>query len=199
MLSIDKNKIEELPFMKMIRKKCSNWQEFHEIYQAQYLALRKHLLENENTIHGTKYCTYCEAVLQNEQDANIEHIRPKSSSPHLVFAHTNLTISCNSSISCNNWKKGFWDEHFVHPVEMNPEEHIEYEADGLIKTTSPYARVTVDMLNLNNKKLQSFRRNTWKMAIQIINSNPGGLDYIDVLPTMIAYLKRNVDVLRNEV
>jgi len=190
MLSIGKSKITEPAFMPKIRKACHNWQEFLDKHLIEYNNLRSYLLEKENKLNGTMYCTYCEKRLTNEDESCIEHIKPKEGNHKLTFDYQNLIISCKSSQTCNNKKGRLWDQNFINPVEDNPHDFFQYQTDGSIDESHPRVRVTVCILNLNYHKLVSSRRVIWLKAMDMPQNDPSLLDSFEDEPSLVAYIKR---------
>jgi hypothetical protein len=72
-------------------------------------AVKQALIEETNN-----KCAYCESNVTHVYAGDIEHIIPKSVSPELTFAWTNLTFACSI---CNNLKSDYYD-----PVDsvLNP-------------------------------------------------------------------------------
>lgn len=70
-------------------------------------------------------CVYCESHIENAGYPHIEHIRPKSTNPHLTFAWENLTISCNRcNVNKSNTEPS--NTNYVHPYNDEPEIHFSF-------------------------------------------------------------------------
>ncbi len=123
--------------------------------------------------HGK--CAYCESKLMPGFSPVIEHIRPKSIYPWLVYEWSNLIPVC---MECNKKNKHYPIEGEVvakHPINKkdwrydilslqekplllnpeydNPEEHLSFFPDGRIYGLTEQGKVTIDILKLNREPL----------------------------------------------
>lgn len=100
-------------------------------------------------------CGYCEEICRGE----VDHFRPKSRFPHLVYEWTNWVYSCHS---CNGSKLDKWPNGgHVDPCASNPqnlaEAYFDFDlltAEVLPRSTltgpkSRRARITIHNLDLN--------------------------------------------------
>jgi uncharacterized protein (TIGR02646 family) len=91
-------------------------------------SVRQHMLREQDYL-----CAYCERKIENEIDAHIEHIKPKSRYLENGFDYHNLIVSCNGNQcsevnqeeyedeihSCGHSKDNDFDEEkFLNPVEL---------------------------------------------------------------------------------
>ncbi|OCG46942.1 hypothetical protein A9G35_04235 [Gilliamella sp. Choc5-1] len=98
-------------------------------------------------------CAYCEAKVQIEDSyMEVEHFHPKSRYKLEVVFWDNLLPSCKK---CNG-NKGNHDtgkEPIINPCKDDPKEHLCVEAARLYpKSNSDMGRLTIDVLNLNDKE-----------------------------------------------
>ena len=98
-------------------------------------------------------CAYCEAKVQIEDSyMEVEHFHPKSRYKLEVVFWDNLLPSCKK---CNG-NKGNHDtgkEPIINPCKDEPKEHLCVEAARLYpKSNSDMGRLTIDVLNLNDKE-----------------------------------------------
>ena len=100
-------------------------------------------------------CGYCESGCKGE----VDHFRPKSLFPHLVYEWSNWVFSCHD---CNNFKGEKWaGSGFIDPCAMNksarPEDFFDFDIQtgeiipkvGLGRTRWIKARGMIDALKLN--------------------------------------------------
>lgn len=79
------------------------WRQFHD--------------ELRNVFH--ELCAYCE----EETGGEVDHFKPVSKFPHLVYDWSNWIFSCHA---CNHSKLNKWPSNgFINPCAENPEEHPE--------------------------------------------------------------------------
>ena len=110
---------------------------------------------------------------------------------------------CLENQSCGSIKGNRWDDKFINPVENNPEDYFEYSiSTGEIipkyKTGIKYEMAirTIDILNLNQKKLCESRRililrSSFKDNGKIV-LNTEILKYIMKFPTLKKFLLKNL-------
>lgn len=115
-------------------------------------------------------CAYCETKLTGGGD--IDNFRPKSLYPTLVYNVTNLLPACPI---CNRSKgpqfpiEGKIDQEKVHidmvqeqymllnPYVDDPNEHLNFEVNGIISPLTERGAVTIKILNLNREALVTSR------------------------------------------
>ena len=195
MLKIDKN--DEPKFFAEFKKKSNpkSWKDFDFEIKGK---LKEYMLENEQKIDGNYFCPYCERQIKIEK-SQIEHIKPKDKFPGLFNNYSNFLAGCLENQSCGSIKGNRWDDKFINPVENNPEDYFEYSiSTGEIipkyKTGTEYetAMKTIDMLNLNQKKLCEIRKT---MILEILNMNIENIKYINKFPTLKKFLIKNTKFL----
>jgi len=152
-------------------------------------------------------CAYCEIELvrgAEEIGYHIEHINLKSENAEQTFEFSNLLISCfdtgyethSSSddpnpISCGHaqGKKNSFDTLlFIKPTEQGCENYFYYELDGRIVPNPGLSEAididkvnyTINLLNLNCRRLKRKRKDLIVKGMGIINSlldSPDALSY----------------------
>ena len=199
MLKIDKN--DEPKFFTEFKKKSNpkSWKDFDFEIKGK---LKEYMLENEQKIDGNYFCPYCERQISVEK-SQIEHIKPKDKFPKLFHNYSNFLTGCLENQSCGSIKGNRWDDKFINPVENNPEDYFEYSiSTGEIipkyKTGIKYEMAirTIDILNLNQKKLCESRRililrSSFKDNGKIV-LNTEILKYIMKFPTLKKFLLKNL-------
>ena len=118
--------------------------------------------KNGTNLHGTKLkketfnqlekmfkglCAYCEGFYGGVSYGEIEHFKPKSLYPRLMFDYSNMNIACRK---CNENKKEKFDERLINPTDDNPEEHIKFRAYMAIPLDEK-GKITINMFKLNDK------------------------------------------------
>jgi uncharacterized protein (TIGR02646 family) len=126
--------------------------------------LRRALSEEQGHI-----CCYCGQRLVIEE-SHIEHLRPRSTHPHLSLKYENLLVSCQGDLQageprhCGKAKDDWFDQDLmVSPLWENCSEFFEYSLAGEIMATKGVgkrhsAQETIDRLSLNIPKLQAMRQ-----------------------------------------
>jgi len=142
-------------------------------------SLKKHIRKREQM----GLCAYCEIKVE-PKTSHIEHIKPRSKYPEGCFDYGNMIVSCNGKEcrnptdtdaydgdihSCGHKRKDEFDETlFLSPiVEKNISDFFDFDKEtGSISDASSKdeedrkrARYTVDLLNLDNNRLNQYRRN----------------------------------------
>ena len=110
-------------------------------------------------------CGYCE---EYAEPGGVDHFRPKSKYPDLVYAWSNWVFGCNS---CNNTKSDKWPNGgYVDPCACScadrPENFFDFDLDtgeiiskpGLTEQQHHKAWQTIDDLGLND---MGHRNNRW--------------------------------------
>lgn len=184
------NKTIEPYSLKVLRKKCKNWDEVHIKCKEEYIQLKDSLTDIENNLNGITYCVYCEIPISRD-DSCIEHIKPRRFTS-LVFDYHNLIVSCKSHITCTSSKGSMWDDSFIHPVSEIPSDYIIYSADGMIDVSNPRVHLTVGLLNLNSPRLVEFRKKIWLTAFLYVPNNIQFISCIEDQPSLIEFIIKSV-------
>ena len=131
-------------------------------------------------------CGYCEQRFESvgELQSSVDHFRPRSRFPCLVYEWDNWVSSCQR---CNFAKADQWpDTGYVDPCSADllerPEEHFDYAPltgeivvkPGLTRDVRRKAENTIDDLGLNETRLCNSRFNLISALIQdLLLENPG--------------------------
>lgn len=91
-------------------------------------------------------CAYCEGEYNCTSYGEIEHFKPKSIYPELMFEYGNMNLACKI---CNNIKREKFDEKLINPTVDNPEEHLKYDK-YLIEALDERGIFTIDMFDINS-------------------------------------------------
>ncbi len=114
-------------------------------------------------------CCYCGQKLILEE-SHVEHLRPRSTHPHLSLEYENLLVSCQGNLQaseprhCGKAKDNWFNEELmVSPLWKDCSEFFEYSLAGEIMATKDIgkhhsAKETIDRLSLNIPKLQAMRQ-----------------------------------------
>ena len=94
-----------------------------------------------------KYCcAYCEGDYTGTSYPQIDHFKPKSLYPTLMFDYSNMNLACER---CNNEKYNKYDEKLINPTIDNPEEHLKYQGNKLY-FLDERGKITINILDLNS-------------------------------------------------
>ena len=91
-------------------------------------------------------CAYCEGEIESVTSGHIEHLKPKSLFPKLMFDYNNLHYSCPK---CNLNKREKYDERMIDPTVDNPEEHIYFKGISA-KAYDERGQIMIDNFKLND-------------------------------------------------
>lgn len=96
-------------------------------------------------------CAYCETPINAERSAAVEHFKPKSLFPLLVYDCGNYFLGCGG---CNGAKSDKWPldgGSYVRPDEGDPAALFVFHEDGRMEATQPggAAEETIRDLDLN--------------------------------------------------
>lgn len=173
--------------------------------------IKKKLLPAQNYL-----CSYCEIELvlgEKNLGYHIEHIEPKSKNSSRTLDFNNLLISCfefgseiSSSpndpkpISCGHAKNNKFDSKlFIKPTDKDCECYFYYELDGLIThhpnlTTDQISKAnyTIDLLNLNCRRLIRARSEIISKELEIINN------LLDKPNTLSCFAKKELGEIKNK-
>jgi len=111
-----------------------------------------------NETHGK--CAYCEGKIRHIDDADIEHIVPKSSHPELSFDWENLSLACTV---CNRNKGDHFEspphpQSLINPYQDDPSDHFVFQRDFLTPAPGSERGVfTEDKIDLNRAELRERR------------------------------------------
>lgn len=183
------NKTEEPQFFRDYKKRNTpkSWKDFSYDIKRQ---LKEYMLENEYEYKNEEgsYCPYCELKI-NLENSQIEHIYPKDKFPEKLMEYSNYLVACISPVTCGQNKGNSWENYFINPTIEDPEKYLEYNlSSGEIipkekdesKLEYKKAKLTIDLLNLNQKKLRDIRK---KIILECL----GTLNYVkdyDQFPTL---------------
>lgn len=183
------NKREEPQFFKDFKRKNkpNSWNDYSFDIKRE---LKEYMFDNEQGYN----CPYCETVLTLD-NSQIEHIKPKDVFPNSLNDYSNYLVGCINSKSCGQYKGKRWDNNFINPTLENPNDYFTYDMmTGKIipkaKEGKAYekAETTIEMLNLNNKRLCEARKT-------FILNNIYCIEFIDdykEFPTLREWIKENI-------
>ena len=138
-------------------------------------------------------CGYCERRFEpvGEFSPSVDHFRPRSRFPQLVYQWENWVSSCQR---CNFAKADQWpDIGYVDPCAVDllerPEEHFDYvpltgeivAKLGLPHNASDKARSTIDDIGLNETRLRESRFRLIGSFVQDLLLATPGADRLDVV------------------
>ena len=113
-------------------------------------------------------CAYCEGSYEGTSYPQIEHFKPKSLYPELMFDYNNMNLACQI---CNMTKLDKYNEKLINPTEDEPDEHLKYKA-YMICALDERGKTTIDMLNLNSEERTGKREEDYNKIndrLQLIN------------------------------
>lgn len=180
----------------------SNWNDYQKIQEENNINIKEQLKDHILLEEQELFCGYCERPI-DPSSSHIEHIKAKSKYPHMFQDYDNLMVSCMSNTSCGNYKdeKGktaFPDyyEKFINPVIENPQDYFTYDLKtgevilkGHINTEMmEKGRITIGVLNLNEKSLVSARR-VYLIKLSNCIDCPENIDYFEEFPTLVDFFK----------
>jgi len=97
-------------------------------------------------------CCYCE---DSHIKGTVEHFLPKSKYPNQKYEWENLLWACND---CNNFKSNKTVK-IINPLTTpNPENLLEFETNGQIKSTDSTMNETIKVCDLKRKNLNLKRK-----------------------------------------
>ena len=156
------------------------WSAFQNPCKTQ---LKKYILSEEQA----GLCVYCERELDVDS-SRLEHLKPRSLFPNLLFSYDNLTVSCRGREhsfnqldnsfdgynvdSCDHFKDSNYDEQlFIDPTKEEDlaSKFIFDKGNGAISENNSdlRSRYMIDTLNLDNPSLRLERLNAktalWKV------------------------------------
>lgn len=113
-------------------------------------------------------CAFCESKMAHTSSPHIEHYRPKSKYPDLMFAWHNWLLSCGR---CNGQKWAHFpycgnEPCLVEPTTEEPEEHIDFFAAQIFPKTYRGEK-TIKLIGLDRSPLEE-ERARWLMSINTL-------------------------------
>ena len=115
--------------------------------------LKKKTLENLKEMFKN-CCAYCEGKYVVTSSSQIEHFKPKSLYPNLMFDYNNMNLSCEL---CNKAKLNKFDEKLINPTVDEPYEHIQFKA-YMIVPKDERGKTTIDMFKLNSNERVNIKK-----------------------------------------
>ena len=105
-------------------------------------------------------CAYCETRLDAMAEAAVEHFKPKSLFPSLVYEWANYFLGC---FGCNGAKSDKWPPgggSYVRPDDGDPMAQFIFHEDGRVEPVDAKgaAQLTIEDLDLNRDWLCNSRR-----------------------------------------
>ena len=177
-------KTEPIPsFQRFVRTNpTANWADFHVLAQDVYVAIREHiLLEEQNYL-----CGYTEIPIEDVTDCHLDHFMKRDFAPNKTFDWQNLIASCNhedfgAKFKNNKSKIKRADYTTIfNPVEDDVQAYFYYNEFGEIEAKhdlSPFLREKVEktivVFNLKHPSLVERRK---KIIGDIRNYSDGLLD-----------------------
>lgn len=153
-------------------------------------------------------CAYCETKIL--EAGTLDNFRPKSIYPILTYHISNLLPACPT---CNMSKggkfpiKGKVDSEQVHldvdqeqymllnPYVDDPNEHLNFEANGIINPLTERGAITIEILNLNRPTLVAARHE----SIEKLKRNISTLEAIKKSPSTYELVKSLSIFISNEI
>ena len=123
-------------------------------------------------------CAYCENSLEN--NAHIDHFKPKSKNRDLTFEWENLIVSCTHDDSCGGKKDKKFESYWINPYLTDPSEMFKYYSNGEIKGTNPDAKNIIKDFGLDCPRLKEKREgilSSYKSNILAVAEFPDALEY----------------------
>lgn len=146
-------------------------------------------------------CAYCESSTIVSSLGDFDHFRPKSSARGLnkefsldhywtlAFNWQNMYLCCET---CNRYKLNWFPVEglrasltqsfsqiirnekglLVDPCHDNPEDHFNYEPNGMIVPKTKKGEVTIDILKLNREELVERRRREYRVLLLQLQTIP---------------------------
>ena len=104
-------------------------------------------------------CSYCESLLHAARLKQVEHFKPKSLFPSLVYDWNNYFVGCGA---CNGAKSDKWPMGggtYLRPDEGDPEAELVFEVDGSVRPrySGGAAQHTIQDLELDSEALRRAR------------------------------------------
>ena len=150
-----------------------DWEELDNEISRQ---LRSHLIQEQED-----YCPYCERHIC-ANTSHIEHIYPRNPKFPLKriaekeYDYQNIIACCKYPKTCGNAKKNEFHDLFINPVTEEPRDFLTHDSDeGELQPLKnnqdghnyKKAEKTIEILNLNEKKLKQARR-AWHRELSVL-------------------------------
>lgn len=124
-------------------------------------------------------CAYCENSLEN--NAHIDHFKPKSLNRNLIFDWDNLIVSCTHNDSCGDKKDKNFQTYWINPYLTDPNGMFKFYSDGQIEGTNPDAERVIEDFGLDCPRLEKKRQGILsayeKNILAIVETSPDALEY----------------------
>lgn len=116
---------------------------------------------------SSRKCSYCESAIDAQRSAAVEHFKPKSLFPSLVYELANFFLGCGG---CNGAKSDRWPVgggEYVRPDEGDPATLFVFLEDGTVQAAIPgsAAEHTIRDLDLNREWLRYWREKRIRQAL----------------------------------
>lgn len=160
---------------KIYRQDYKDGNHFEDLIEGKKSEIRQNLVQDQGHL-----CCYCMMRIQGTpDDTNVEHNKPASKYPDLIFEYSNLLAACKRTAGKEPEKKRSFDpvdqkkkekhqtcdtakkdiEISKNPAIHNVEALIQYDIHGRISSSDPvFHRDLVDVLNLNKVELVNARK-----------------------------------------
>ena len=182
--------ISKTPY-KIFRQDYTEPNKFDNLIEGKKAEIRQQLVREQGHL-----CCYCMMRIQGTpDDTNVEHNKPASKYPDLIFEYSNLLAACTRTKEKAEPRKTSFDpseqkkkekhqtcdiakedtEISKNPALHNVEALIQYDIHGKISSPDPvFHRDLVDVLNLNKLELVNARKAVVKAIGKTIESRfPG--------------------------
>ena len=155
--------LEELKckFMKEYNENVNTTKEWNSLDHK----LKKQIVYNLKEMYGGK-CAYCESNIGDNSYAHIDHFKPKSKFPLLIFEYNNMNYCCQI---CNTNKLEKYDSQMIDPSSEDPEKHIKYECEKAVSIDEK-GYFMIELLKLNDDERTMSRLELYRDIKEIINS-----------------------------
>jgi len=143
-------KINRILLDNKTQNKLNEWKEYN-------LKWVRETLKKMQRYEDWVLCCYCECELKDNSFHDIEHVKPKSKFKEETFNWNNLLLCCNK---CNrSYKKDSYEEWFLNPSEewYSFESNFDFNEECFYITKTNEAKITTDIVKLNDKYKHSFK------------------------------------------
>ena len=160
-------------------------------------------------------CAYCEDELPEGENKNgmslshIEHIYPRSTYQDKAYHYNNIVMSCGGDRidgtkidHCGKHKKNYDPAHgFISPLDPHCAKNFSYSLTGEIKSdpSNRNAWVTINKLNLNDKKLRDKRKEVIKIYTDIDITESDARTLLEKLPKDTAFYSTIIYILKKHM
>ena len=93
-------------------------------------------------------CAYCEGYYRDTSFSHIDHFKPKSIYPNLMFDYNNMNLSCTI---CNQSKSDIDDDRLINPTIDEPSKHLQYRT-YMLYPLDERGRFTIETFKLNSNE-----------------------------------------------